>query len=288
LDEVRVYNRALTFSEIQTDMTTAISTQAPNTAPSVTNPGSQIATEGDVVSLNIVASDAEGNTLTYTAGGLPTGLGISASTGVISGTVAQGSAGAYNTSVQVNDGALTTTVNFTWTVSSPPPSNTAPSVTNPGDQIATEGDVVSLNIIASDAEGNTLTYTAGGLPTGLGISASTGMISGTVAQGSAGAYNTSVQVDDGALTTTVNFTWTISLPPPSNPPDGDINDDGLVDVVDILLALRALLGEITLTPTQLLHADVAPLQNGIPAPDGQFNLGDVLVIERKGLGLITF
>jgi hypothetical protein len=61
-----------------------------------------------------------------------------------------------------------------------------------------------------------------------------------------------------------------------------------VNVVDILLAQRALLGEITLTTDQMVHADVAPLQNGIPAPDGQFDLGDLLAIERKVLGLTSF
>jgi hypothetical protein len=70
-------------------------------------------------------------------------------------------------------------------------------------------------------------------------------------------------------------------------PDGDVNEDGVVDAADLLLAQRALLGEITLTSDQQLHADMAPLQNGIPVPDGVFNLGDVLVIARKVLGLIN-
>jgi hypothetical protein len=261
---------------------TVSSPPPPNTAPSVTNPGDQSATEGDVVSLDIVASDAEGNSLNYIADGLPPGLAIDAGTGMISGTVAPGSAGAYNTSVYVNDAALMTTVSFTWTVNLP---NTAPQVTNPGDQTATEGDVILLGITASDAELNPLSYTADNLPTGLTIDAGTGVIGGTVAAGSAGAYNASVHVSDGSLTTTVDFIWTVAA---SIQSDGDLNEDGFVDVVDILLAQRALLGEITLTTDQKVHADVAPLQNGIPAPDGQFNLGDVLVIERKGLGLISF
>jgi hypothetical protein len=87
------------------------------------------------------------------------------------------------------------------------------------------------------------------------------------------------------LTTTVAFDWAVDA---GIQPDGDLNGDGLVNVADMLLAQRALLGEITLTAAQMLHADVAPLQGGIPAPDGQFTLGDVLVIERKGLGLSSF
>ena len=71
-------------------------------------------------------------------------------------------------------------------------------------------------------------------------------------------------------------------------PDGDINIDGVVNAADILLAQQALLGDITLTAEQMLHADVAPLLNDVPNPDGQFNLGDVTVIIRKAVGSINF
>jgi len=71
--------------------------------------------------------------------------------------------------------------------------------------------------------------------------------------------------------------------------DGDINDDGLVDIRDVMLG-RAILLDPALNPTpvQLQHGDVAPLPGGVPAPDGQFTLGDLLVIERKALGEISF
>ncbi|MBV9449585.1 MAG: hypothetical protein JO345_27195, partial [Streptosporangiaceae bacterium] len=53
------------------------------------------------------------------------------------------------------------------------------TVTNPGNQSGTVGTAVSLQISASDsASGQTLTYTATGLPAGLSISSS-GLISGT-------------------------------------------------------------------------------------------------------------
>ena len=70
--------------------------------------------------------------------------------------------------------------------------------------------------------------------------------------------------------------------------DGDINNDGVVNVVDVLLAQRVLLGTLNPTAEQLMHADVAPLVNGEPVPDGIFNAGDLVVIQRKALGLISF
>ena len=55
----------------------------------VTNPGSQAGTVGTVASLQIQATDsAAGQTLTYTATGLPAGLSISSSAGLITGTPA--------------------------------------------------------------------------------------------------------------------------------------------------------------------------------------------------------
>ena len=70
--------------------------------------------------------------------------------------------------------------------------------------------------------------------------------------------------------------------------DGDINGDAVVDVVDVMLAQQIALGRVTPTASQLAHGDVAPLVNGVPAPDGQIDVADVLIIERKALELVNF
>lgn len=72
------------------------------------------------------------------------------------------------------------------------------------------------------------------------------------------------------------------------PADGDINLDGAVNAADVLLGQQVLNDAASLTSLQLSHADVAPLSNGSPNPDGLFTLGDLLVIERKVLGVIDF
>lgn len=38
----------------------------------------------------------------------------------------------------------------------------------------------------------------------------------------------------------------------------------------------------------MLHGDVAPLNAGIPDPDGVFNAADLLLIQRKIFGLVSF
>ena len=72
------------------------------------------------------------------------------------------------------------------------------------------------------------------------------------------------------------------------PPDGDLNDDGLVNAGDLLIGIRILQGRIIATTEQQLHGDVAPLVNGSPAPDGEITLGDIAVLERKVQGLVSF
>jgi RHS repeat-associated protein len=65
----------------------------------LTSPGNQTNAEGDTVSLQVQASDGDGDALTYDELDLPPGLSINAQTGVTSGTVdysaAEDFAGSY-------------------------------------------------------------------------------------------------------------------------------------------------------------------------------------------------
>jgi Putative Ig domain len=83
-------------------------------------------------------------------------------------------------------------------------------VTNPGSQSGTIGTAASLQIAATDsASGQTLTYTATGLPAGLSISSTTGLISGTPT--TAGTSSVTVTATDTTgASGSATFTWTIS------------------------------------------------------------------------------
>ncbi|GAA5006052.1 protease pro-enzyme activation domain-containing protein [Kitasatospora paranensis] len=83
------------------------------------------------------------------------------------------------------------------------------TVTNPGSQSGATGTAVSLQVSASDsASGQTLTYSASGLPTGLSIS-STGKITGTPT--AAGSYTVTVTATDTTgASGSATFTWTVS------------------------------------------------------------------------------
>jgi hypothetical protein len=87
---------------------------------------------------------------------------------------------------------------------------------------------------------------------------------------------------------TALYVWAVRDGDVATIPDGDLNDDGQVDGVDVLIGFRLLAGDITATPQQFQRADVAPVVGGEPSPDGQVGIGDVLLIQRKALGLASF
>lgn len=83
------------------------------------------------------------------------------------------------------------------------------TVTNPGNQSSTVGKSVSLSITASDTAGGTLSYSASGLPAGLSINASTGVISGTPSTTGTSSVTVTAKDSTGPSGTT-SFTWTVS------------------------------------------------------------------------------
>jgi uncharacterized repeat protein (TIGR01451 family) len=179
-----------------------------NSPISITAPDDQSNNDGDSASVAISASDAVSGTLTYSAQGLPPGLSINPTTGAITGMVTAGASGlgSYFPTVVVSDGTYSDSMSFEWDV------NSLVSISDPGDQVNTVGDTVSLALSATDAGSGTLTYVATGLPAGLSLNPSTGVISGTISSGATaiGSYTTTIFVGDGTYSAVDSLTWTIT------------------------------------------------------------------------------
>src|SRR5216683_457589 len=162
------------------------------------------------------SNDGSTWTLTFTATGLPAGLSISSS-GLITGTPT--TAATSTTVVTATDGTgASGSASFSWVVANP--GGNIVTVTNPGTQNSVVGTAVSTQITATDsASGQTLTFTATGLPAGLSISSS-GLITGTPT--TAATSTTTVTAKDGTgATGATTFTWVVSTaggggaPPPA-------------------------------------------------------------------------
>ena len=84
-----------------------------------------------------------------------------------------------------------------------------PVITNPGNQVTVLGQSDTLQMQATDANGDLLTWTSTGLPPGLSINSGSGLISGTPT--TVGTYNSTVTVtDNNTLPVSTTFTWTIN------------------------------------------------------------------------------
>jgi Putative Ig domain len=182
---------------------------------------------GGVVSVAVAATTTTGDTLTYSATGLPPGVTINSSTGLISGTITNLASitTPYDVTVTVNDGAISANAYFVWTVSHL-------TLTNPGDKTNASGDTVSLALTASDNLGDTLNYTATGLPPGLSINATTGVISGVIAltADAGGPYTTTVSVTGGGATTSQTFVWNVAHLLVVDPGDQNSADNDVVSL----------------------------------------------------------
>jgi len=217
-----VYTVTVTTTDGQyTAATTFLWTVVDINRPPVVDAVNRLNVEGDSPVYQPIASDPDGDSLTWTISGLPPGLSMS-STGVITGTLPLNSAGVYTVTVGVCDAALCAVKTFTWTVTKP---NHPPVVTHP-DRANAEGDAVTYGSTGSDPDGDVITYSATGLPAGITINPLTGTLTGTLGYNTAGTYTPTITVSDGALTGSHTFTWIVTNT--NRPPDA-VNDVATVN-----------------------------------------------------------
>lgn len=236
LDEIAIYERALTPAEIQAHYNQGAGQSYCDAGPPVANPDSYSVDEDTTLNVANPAQGVLGNDVNPDFGALTAiklsdpshgALTLNAD-GAFVYTPAANYFGPDSFTYKANDGSAdsnTATVSITVNAVSDPP-----TVTTPPNQEDAEGETITpLQIQASDIEGHTLTYNASGLPGGLSINTATGLISGALTYTSAGVHTVQVTVTDSTgRSTIVSFTWTVTnvnRPPTIVAPANQTNEE---------------------------------------------------------------
>jgi hypothetical protein len=127
------------------------------------------------------------------------------------------------------------------------PVNDAPVLTPVNHQSGAIGDEILLVIQAYDVDGDTVSYSAEGLPPGLILDRTTGQISGILWQG--GNYGVTITASDGELSASQSFRWVVDAP------GGQANWTAIfLPLVTHAEPLPDLMAEIRLDPENLVFA----------------------------------
>jgi hypothetical protein len=158
--------------------------------PPVLDPvGPQNVSENDTLSLQLTAEDPDGDALTFDATPLPVGASITPD-GFFQYTPSHGTVGCGGTA-QLDIEFLVTDTGGNQASEVVPvsvfdaPTGAAPQLADPADRTVSAGQLVSIQLSASDADGDDITYTASGLPAGASLSGA-GLFSWTPDNGDAG------------------------------------------------------------------------------------------------------
>src|SRR5262249_6748394 len=127
----------------------------------------------------------------WTATGLPSGLSINSSNGVISGNAA--ATGTFSPTITLTDGVGATATRTYNNVQI----NAVPTITGPASlQNWTSGQAYPSTTITKSGGTGPFVWSESGLPPGLTINAGTGVVSGTPS--SPGPYSATITVTDAA------------------------------------------------------------------------------------------
>ena len=152
-----------------------------NDGPVFTSAASTTFSVGSAGSFTVAASGTPTPTLSLSNGTLPTGVSFVAATGVLSGTPALGTGGAYALEFSATNVQGTTTQAFTLNI------NEAPAITSANATTFTVGNVSSFTVAASGFPAPSFAL-SGTLPSGITFDTTSGVLGGTPAAGSGGSY----------------------------------------------------------------------------------------------------
>lgn len=182
-----------------------------NNAPVLNAVGNRQTNEGQLLQFTVTAGDVDNDALTLTATNLPDDSSFTDNgddTGVFTWQTDSSDAGIYSNIVfTVSDGVLEDSEEITITVNNV---NRVPVITSTPVSEVNETNSYTYQVTATDADGDTLTYSLTQNPNWLSIDSSTGLITGTALPVDADTpYAVTVNVFDGVDSDTQTYTLTV-------------------------------------------------------------------------------
>lgn len=216
--------------------TTPTPTPTPtNQAPTISgSPGTSVTIESSYT-FTPQASDADGDSLSFSIVNAPSWATFDSATGQLSGTPSSSDIGDYtNIQISVSDGTTSSSLSaFSIAVQDTNTVNTAPVISGVPSSTATVDAQYSFSPQASDADGDTLTFSVSNLPIWASFNSSNGQISGIPQTSNVGLYqNIEIIVSDGEEGASLSpFSITVV----ANVSLVDTDNDGLSDSEEITI-----------------------------------------------------
>lgn len=189
-----------------------------NTPPTISGWPRRSVLQGAEYVFTPSASDADGDSLSFSISNRPRWAEFDASTGRLRGTPDADDVGVFrNIVISVSDGAARAALPaFSIRVQA---ANSAPVISGSPPTEIVQGETYSFTPSASDADGDALTFSIENRPSWAQFDTASGRLSGTAGPGTAGSYEGIViSVSDGAATASLPAFSIVVIPSPNRAP----------------------------------------------------------------------
>src|SRR5690606_27330322 len=167
--------------------------------------GDKVAVVGETLTFTVRVSDPDEDLLTWAADNLPDGAvfvgGSIYGTATFTWTPAEAAIGTHEITLRVTDSGNgeTTPASDEETIHViVRATNNAPTLEPIGDRTGDQAQPFELQLAATDPDGDALTYSATGLPTGARLDARTGLFTWTPDAAQSGTFSITFHVSDGS------------------------------------------------------------------------------------------
>lgn len=186
---------------------TQSSTSTANTAPVLAAIGDRSLPEDGSLSFPLSATDADGDSVSFSLDAHSAALGVTLSGSTLSINPNSQFNGSGTITISASDGVDSDSETFTVTVTAV---NDAPVLASISDQSVNEESSTSLSLSATDVDGDTLTYQIDSAPAAFGVSISGATLSINPVNDFTGSGTVTVSVSDGSLSDSQTFTVTVN------------------------------------------------------------------------------